>query len=105
MNKSPQETRGGTRDEGSVIVAVDRRENETFVLVDDAGRTFEVEASSLPADCRHEGAVLRVPVGPDSTPVWNGAERDRVEEKRRISLLTDRLEKLRRTDAGGDASL
>ena len=106
MKNSPsQETDGGTRDDGSVVLAVDRRENEMLVLVTDAGETFEVEASDLPADCRHEGAVLRIPLGQDSRPVWKHAKRDRIEEKRRLSVLTDRLKKLRQSDPGGDVSL
>jgi hypothetical protein len=104
-NRSPHGLSGGTPDGGFVTVAVDRRENEVLVLVSDTGETFEIEAASLPEDCRHEGAVLRVPLGPRSNPVWAGAKRDSLEEKRRLSLLTDRLEKLRRTDPGGDVSL
>ena len=88
-----------------VVFAVDRREHNVVVLINEAGDALEVEASRLPADCRAEGAVLRVPLGPDSAPVWNAAVRDQAEEQRRRSLLEKRLEKLRRNDPGGNVSL
>lgn len=100
----PESTRSGEATSPAVFV-VDRRENNMVILVNDAGNTIEVEASRLPADCCSEGAVLRVPLGLDSAPVWNRAVRDRSEEKRRLSLLAERLEKLRGRDPGGDVSL
>lgn len=87
------------------VFVVDRRENQIAVLIDDAGNATEVEASRLPRHCASEGAVLRVPLGLDSAPDWNRAVRDRTEEKRRLSLLAARLEKLRGKDPGGDVSL
>lgn len=89
----------------TVLVAVDRSENAIVVLVDDVGASVEIPASRLPSSCNREGAVLRVPIGPDSQPEWNRAQRDRAEEKRRLSVLSDRLDKLRKKDPGGDVSL
>jgi hypothetical protein len=105
MTNRPPESRDTGEATSSAVFVVDRRENKILVLVNDAGDTFEVDASRFPARCRIEGAVLRVPLGLDSAPVWNKAVRDRIEEKRRLSLLTERLERLRRKDPGGDVSL
>ena len=84
---------------------VDRREGKIVVLVDDEGKTVEVDRAKLPTRCRQEGAVLRVPLGNGSIPVWRNAVRDRAEEQRRLTELTERLEKLKRKDRGGDVSL
>jgi hypothetical protein len=89
----------------STILVVDRREGHSVVLVDDSGRVIEVDAATLPADCRSEGAVLRVPLDSGSQPVWASAIRDRSEEKRRLQINAARLSKLSRGDSGGDVSL
>jgi hypothetical protein len=89
----------------STILVVDRREGHVVVLVDDSGKAVEVDAATLPADCRSEGAVLRVPLDSGSQPAWASAIRDRTEEKRRLQINAARLSKLRRGDPGGDVSL
>ena len=89
----------------SKVFVVDRREGKIVVLVGDDGNAIEVAAASLPARCRQEGSVLRVPVGNRSLPVWSKAVRDRAEEKRRLVAMSKRLEKLKRKDPGGDVSL
>jgi hypothetical protein len=94
-----------TNESNTSFFAVDRCENSIVVLVDDAGNAIEVEASRLPTGCGVEGAVLRVPLGPDGAPIWRRAIRDPGEEKRRLSSLGKRIDKLRRKDPGGDVSL
>ena len=90
---------------GHVVFVVDRREAGVVVLVDDSGKVAEIDATSLPAECRTEGAVLRVPLDSTSVPIWGRATRDKAEEKRRLQLNADRLDRLRRKDPGGDVSL
>ena len=84
---------------------VDRREAGVVVLVDDSGEIIEVAGGHLPAGCRAEGAVLRIPLDSASQPIWRNATRDKAEEKRRLELNADRLKRLRRRDPGGDVSL
>ena len=87
------------------LFVVDRRDGSVVILVDDSGNIVEIDGGSLPAECRAEGAVLRVPLDSASQPIWQKAIRDKVEEKRRLELNADRLKKLRRRDPGGDVSL
>ena len=84
---------------------VDRREGAVLVLVDDAERTTDIPGSRVPKSCRVEGAVLRVPLDAGGEAVWEKARRDRVEERRRIAELEDRIKRLRRSDPGGDIVL
>ena len=91
--------------EQSTIFVVDRYEGDLIVLVDDSGKVIEVKVDTLPADCRSEGAVLRIPLDAASKPVWVSASRDYSEEKRRLQINADRLSRLRRSDPGGDVSL
>jgi hypothetical protein len=87
------------------LFVVDRREAGVVILVDDSGKIVEVEGENLPAGCRAEGAALRVPLDAASQPIWQNAIRDKIEEKRRLQLNAERLDKLRRRDPGGDVSL
>ena len=88
------------------MFAVDRREGGIVVLIaDESGEAVEVGARELPAECRREGTVLRVPVGVDGSPEWGRAERDRDEERRRLMELSERVERLKRGDPGGDVVL
>jgi hypothetical protein len=92
--------------ERTATYAVDRREGAIVVLVsDESGETVEVETRTLPRRCRAEGAVLRVRLDADGSPEWETALRDRVEERRRLDELAKRVERLRRTDPGGDVEL
>lgn len=92
-------------DSGDALFVVDRRETTILVLVDESGRTTEVAAAKLPAACRVEGAVLRIPLDGSSHPVWQKAARDVTEEKRRRDINAARLERLQRKDSGGRVSL
>ena len=92
-------------DEGTRLYVVDRREGSIVVLIDDEDRSAEVDAGSLPRSCRSEGAVLRVPLGPNGVPLWGAAVRDRKEERRRLAEMAARVRRLRRSDPGGDIVL
>jgi hypothetical protein len=87
------------------IYVVDRREGDVLVMVDDDDHAVDVSRRTLPKTCRAEGAVLRVPLDTDGSPIWANARRDRIEERRRLSELSKRLERLRRADPGGDVVL
>ena len=85
--------------------AVDRNEGDVIVVVDEDGRATDVPSPRLPAHARREGAVLRVPLGSEGTPRWEDAVRDRGEERRRRAMMAARIERLKRTDPGGDVEL
>lgn len=89
----------------SRVFVVDRREGRFVVVVGDEGESIDVEAKSLPNDCRAEGAVIRVERDAVGTPDWTTATRDRDEESRRRIELERRVGKLRSGDAGGDVTL
>lgn len=75
------------------------------VVGDDDDASYDVPASRLPKDCRAEGTVLDVPAGKDGKPSWKDAKRSREEERLRLKDATDRIERLRRRDPGGDVQL
>jgi Protein of unknown function (DUF3006) len=85
--------------------AVDRRERRIVIVIDDDEVAYDVTASDLPPDCRKEGAVFDAPVGGDGVPRWGEAKRNRDEESRRIREASQRLERLRQRDPGGDVDL
>jgi hypothetical protein len=89
----------------SRLFVVDRREGPIAVLVADNDSVVEMQASLLPASCRGEGAVVRVPLDAQGRPDWADATRDRAEEARRLAELKARAAGLRRSDPGGDVSL
>ncbi len=91
--------------DSATIYVVDRREGPMAILVSDAEETIEVDAITLPRGCRAEGAVLRVPLAANGQPQWELSVRDRAEERRRREHLSARLERLRRSDSGGDIVL
>jgi hypothetical protein len=86
-------------------LVVDRLAGDRAIIVDDTGHSFDVPASTLPATCRAEGAVLRVPRDGHGGFVWPSAQRDRAEEARRLAEAKARLERLKQTDPGGDVVL
>lgn len=93
------------RPPASVLVVVDRREGDVIVVVDENGGATDVPASELPRSSRAEGAVLRVPIDGSGVRRWNEAVRDRGEERRRRAGIAERIDRLRRTDPGGDIEL
>jgi len=94
-----------TRDARLQIFVIDRREENTLVIVSDDDRSIDVPVTHVPKSCRAEGAVLRVPIGTDGVPQWEKAKRDRAEERRRLAELRKRTDRLRRSDPGGDVVL
>jgi hypothetical protein len=87
------------------MFAVDRKEGDVVVVVDEDGRVTDVPSVRLPAQARREGAVLRVPLDSAGMPSWEDAVRDRGEERRRRAMMAARIERLKRTDPGGDIEL
>ena len=96
---------GAASGRDAAVFVVDRREGRSVILVADDGTTVEVQASRLPKHCRTEGAVLRVLDDPAGAPDWESAVRDDAEEARRVADLRTRVERLRRSDPGGDVVL
>lgn len=89
----------------TIRVVIDRREGSVFVAFDDHDTVYEVPSKSLPSKCRRESAVLDVPLDEAGQPVWNRAVRNAEEEAKRLREAHDRLDRLRRTDPGGDVQL
>jgi hypothetical protein len=87
------------------MFSVDRKEGEVIVVIDEAGRAIDVPSERMAARARGEGAVLRVPIDSRGKPRWEDAVRDRDEERRRRALMATRIERLKRTDPGGDIEL
>jgi hypothetical protein len=90
--------------ERDAFYSVDRLERAVAVLVGDDGVGLDVLKKSLPVKV-HEGIVLRVQLGGDGKPDWSSATIDDAERERRLQEARDRLERLRRTDPGGDVVL
>jgi hypothetical protein len=82
----------------SVRFTVDRRENEFLVLLDEQGKSLDVPASALPADCRRSGAVLDTPLSADGHPQWGKASRNKGEEQKRLRESSEQLARLRGRD-------
>jgi hypothetical protein len=85
-------------------VAIDRLEGESAVVIDDAGRAYDVPRSVLPAPLV-EGTVLIVSDGPDGMPDWSTAVVDREERDRRLADVEARVARLSKGDDGGDITL
>ena len=83
---------------------VDRVEGEFVVLVDDGGAALDVARKRLAVRVR-EGIVLRVRLDAQGAPDWASVAIDDVERERRVNEARERLERLRRTDPGGDVVL
>lgn len=85
----------------SGFYTVDRIEGDIVVLVGDDGAALDVAHQGLPVRAR-EGLVLRVRLASDGTPEWSSATIDPAERERRLNEARDALNRLRRTDPGGD---
>ena len=89
----------------TLLLAVDRMEGKTAVLIADDDREFELPRRQLPKEARREGAVVRVNLDEGGKPLWATACVDRDEEHRRLEDARRRLDRLKSTDPGGDLSL
>jgi hypothetical protein len=90
--------------ERSAFYTVDRIEATVAVLVGDDGAAIDVPERALPVKVR-EGVVLRVRLAADGTPAWSSAALDSAERERRLQQARETLNRLRRTDPGGDVVL
>jgi hypothetical protein len=89
-----------------LVLAVDRLEGPTAVLVDEDGRQIVVPVDRLPRNPKvQEGDVLRVPVDHAQRPDWFAAVVDQAETERRRAEARVALEKLKERDPGGDVQL
>jgi hypothetical protein len=89
----------------SMRFVVDRREGAHLVLESEQHACHDVQATKLPTQCRREGAVLDVPLDEKGNPIWKQASRNHAEELRRLQVAAAQLERLRRSDPGGDVEL
>jgi hypothetical protein len=90
--------------ERTAFYTVDRMEGDIAVLVGDDGVELDVPEKTLPVKVR-EGVVLRVRLAADGTPDWSSATLDPAERERRLKQARETLNRLRRTDPGGDVVL
>lgn len=88
----------------TAFYTVDRIEGDVAVLVGDEGVALDVPLGVLPVRVR-EGLVLRVRLAPSGKPDWSSAAPDDAERERRLKEARARVERLRRTDPGGDVVL
>jgi hypothetical protein len=96
----------GPRRPEQLILALDRIERTTAILVDEQGRTIALPMERLPRNPPPaEGDVLRVPVDASGRPRWPDAAIDRAETDRRRAAAAETLERLRKRDPGGDVKL
>lgn len=90
--------------DGRGHLAVDRVEGDLAVLIDDAGRVYDVPRSALPEPLA-EGTVLIVTDGPNGIPDWSTAVVDHEERDKRLADLEARVARLSKRDSGGDVVL
>ena len=88
----------------NVFYAVDRLEGPMAVLVGDDETTVDLPRRNLPARVR-EGTVLRVELGADGRPDWASAKIDDQERERRLKAARERLNRMSKSDPGGDIKL
>ena len=88
----------------TAFYTVDRIEGHIVVLVGDDGGALDVPERALPLRVR-EGVVLHVRLAADGSPDWSSATIDPAERERRSKQARETLDRLRRTDPGGDVVL
>ena len=94
--------------EPEAFYTVDRREGEVTVLVADDGTAVDLPGHVLRLRLpmlATVGVVLRVRLAADGEPEWSSATIDDAERQRRLRQARERLERLGRTDPGGDVVL
>lgn len=88
----------------SAFYAVDRLEGKIAVLIGDDESMVEVPRSDLPARVR-EGSVLQVGLDAKGKPDWSSAKSDDKERERRLKAAQERLDRMSKSDPGGDITL
>lgn len=83
---------------------IDRFEGSTAVIVADDGREFEVPRRALPEDVS-EGTVMRLNLDNPVTGDWSAAAVDEAEQARRQRQARKTLDRMKRSDSGGDIEL
>ena len=83
---------------------IDRIEGNSAVIVADDGREFEVPRRVLPDDA-DEGMVLRLNLDQPLTGDWSAAAVDDEERARRQRQARKTLDRMKRSDLGGDIEL
>jgi hypothetical protein len=92
--------------EPEAFYTVDRREGKVTVLVADDGTAVDLPGHVLRLPMlAPAGVVLRVRLAADGEPEWSSATIDDAERQRRLLQARERLERLGRTDPGGDVVL
>jgi DUF3006 family protein len=90
--------------EREAFYTVDRREGDVTVLVADDGTAVDLSDHALPVRVG-AGVVVRVRLLASGEPEWSSATIDDAERGRRLRQARQRLERLGRTDPGGDVVL
>ena len=85
------------------LYAVDRFAGGVAILIGDDGSQIEMPSAELPAGLK-EGSVIRVQFQ-GLRPDWDNAVLDLEEEKRRREQARAALERMKRSDPGGDIQL
>lgn len=83
---------------------IDRIEGSTAVIIADDGREFDVPRRALPEDVS-EGTVLRLNLENPVTGDWSAAAVDDAEQARRGRQARKTLDRMQRSDPGGDIEL
>jgi hypothetical protein len=88
---------------GPEFFVVDRIEGTTAIVVSDDGRTFDLPRDQLPHGS-HEGTVLRA-TSTGRTLDWASATIDEGERQRRQKDARRTIDRLKKSDPGGDIQL
>jgi len=83
---------------------VDRFEGSTAIIVADDGREFTAPRRALP-DGSAEGTVLRLNLDNPVTGDWSAAQVDEEERSRRLKQARRTLDRMKKSDPGGDIEL
>lgn len=87
----------------SEIFVVDRIEGNIAILVSDRGEEALIAVGATPFGLI-EGLVVRVPFA-DGAPDWQHCKSDPEETRKRLDEARQRMQRLRKSDPGGDIKL
>lgn len=88
----------------SVYYVIDRFEGSTAVIIGDDGREFTAPRRVLP-DGSAEGTVLKLNLDNPVTGDWAAAQIDDAERDRRLKQARRTVDRMKKTDPGGDIEL